>query len=125
VTPVTEQPHVVDDLLAEVSPPPQGILSLTVHDGDGLRLVLFGFATGEELSEHTAARPAVIHVLTGDADVAVAALRRSLGPGAWIHMPANTPHSIRATSPLTIALYLLGPTAGAAAADPQVGDSPP
>ena len=121
---MTEQPHIVDDLLAEVSPPPHGILSLTVHDGEGLRLVLFGFAPGEELSEHTAARPAVVHVLTGDADVAVGGVRRSLGPGAWIHMPANTPHSIRAVSPLTIALYLLGPTAGAAGADPQGGGSP-
>ncbi len=120
---MTEAPHIVDDLLAEVSPPPHGILSLTVHDGDGLRLVLFGFATGEELSEHTAARPAVVHVLTGDADISVGGVRRSLGPGAWIHMPADTPHSIRAVSPLTIALYLLGPTAAAGTAR-QDGDSP-
>jgi quercetin dioxygenase-like cupin family protein len=121
---MTEQPHVVDDLLAEVSPPPQGILSRTLHDGDGLRLVLFGFATDEELSEHTAARPAVVHVLTGDADITVGGLRRSLGAGGWIHMPAHTPHSIRAASPLTLALYLLGPAAGAAGTDPQDRDSP-
>ena len=121
---MTETPHIVENLMAEVSPPPHGILSLTIHDGDGLRLVLFGFATGEELSEHTAARPAVVHVLTGDADVTVGELRRSLGPGAWIHMPASTSHSIRATSPLTIALYLLGPTARSAGVDANGGASP-
>ena len=122
--PVTVAPHVIDDLLAEVAPPPHGILSLTIHDGNDLRLVLFGFATGEELSEHTAARPAVVHVLTGDADVTVGELRRSLGPGAWIHMPANTKHSIRARSPLTMALYLLGATARSTEVDARGGPAP-
>jgi quercetin dioxygenase-like cupin family protein len=124
VTPVTEQAHVIDDLLAEVSPPSRGILSRTIHDGEDMRLVLFGFAPGEELSEHTAARSAVIHVLAGDADVAVPGLRRSLGPGAWIHLPAHAPHSILAVTPLTIALYLLGPTVRDTAIDPQHGAAP-
>ena len=121
---MTVAAHVIDDLLAEVAPPPHGILSLTIHDGDDLRLVLFGFAVGEELSEHTAARPAVVHVLTGDADVTVGELRRSMGPGAWIHMPANTKHSIRATSPLTLALYLLGATARSSGVDAREGSAP-
>lgn len=121
---MTEAPHVVDDLLAEVSPPARGILSRTIHDGDELRLVLFGFAAGEELSEHTAARPAVIHVLAGNADISVPGLRRSFGPGAWIHLPADTSHSILATTPLTIALYLLGPTAGGARVESNQGVAP-
>ena len=30
-----------------------------------------------------------------------------LAAGTWFHMPAGMPHSIRATTPLTMALYLL------------------
>lgn len=97
------------DLLAESPPPARGILSQTLYDGDDARLVVFGFAAGEELSEHTAARPAIVHVLAGSGEAVVGGERHQIGPGTWFHMPARMPHSIRATTPLTMALYLLGP----------------
>jgi quercetin dioxygenase-like cupin family protein len=97
------------DLLAEASPPPRGILSQTLYDADDMRLVVFGFAPGEELSEHTAARPAVVHILAGKGEALIGGDRHELGPGSWLHMAARTPHEIRALTPLTMALYLLGP----------------
>jgi quercetin dioxygenase-like cupin family protein len=97
------------DLLAESPPPARGILSQTLYDGDDVRLVLFGFAPGEELSEHTAARPAIVHVLAGEGEAVVADERRAIGPGTWFHMPARMAHSIRADTPLAMALYLLAP----------------
>lgn len=97
------------DLAAESPPPPRGILSQTLYDADDVRLVLFGFAPGEELSEHTAARPAIVHVLAGEGEAVVGGDRHAIGPGSWFHMPARTPHSIRAATPLTMALYLLAP----------------
>lgn len=104
----------IPDLLAETQPPARGILSQTLYDGDDARLVLFGFAAGEELSEHTAARPAVVHVLSGEGVAVVGGERRPVGPGTWFRMPAHMPHSIHATTPLAMALYLLGSTTGAA-----------
>jgi len=95
------------DLAAEVPNVARGIHSQTLYDGPDLRLVLFAFAAGEELSEHTAARPAVIHVLDGEADAVVGGESRALGPGSWFRMPARMPHSIRARTPLRLALYLL------------------
>ena len=59
------------DLAAEAPQVPRGIHSQTLYDGPDLRLVLFAFAPGEELSEHTAARPAVVHVLDGEGDALV------------------------------------------------------
>lgn len=101
------------DLLAETPPPERGILSQTVYDGPDARLVLFGFAPGEELSEHTAARPAIVHVLSGEGEAVVGGDRHEVGPGTWFHMPARMPHSIHARTPLAMALYLLAkPEAG-------------
>lgn len=102
-----DQPVFVADLAAESPPPARGILSQTFVDTPALRLVLFGFAAGEELSEHTAARPAVVHVLAGEGTAVVGGTVHRVAAGSWFHMPARMPHSIRAEKPLTMALYLL------------------
>ena len=95
------------DLLAEASVPARGILSQTLYDGPDVRLVLFAFAAGEELSEHTAARPAIVHVLSGEADCVVGGELLAARAGTWFRMAAGTPHTIRATEALVMALYLL------------------
>jgi len=60
------------DLAAEASIPRRGIHSQTLSDEGGVELVLFALAAGERLSEHTAARPAIVHVLSGEGDLTVA-----------------------------------------------------
>jgi quercetin dioxygenase-like cupin family protein len=95
------------DLAAVAPHVARGIHSQTVYDGPDLRLVLFAFAPEEELSEHTAARPAVVHVLDGEGGAVVGGERHALAPGTWFRMPARTAHSIRARTPLRVALYLL------------------
>ncbi len=95
------------DLVAEAPSVPRGIHSQTLYDGPDLRLVLFAFAPGEELSEHTAARPAVVHVLDGEGDAVVGGEAHAVGGGTWFRMPAHMSHSIHARTPLRMALYLL------------------
>lgn len=95
------------DLVREAAPPAAGILSRTLFADDRLKAVLFGFAAGEELSEHTAAVPAVLHVLSGEATVTLGADRHEAAAGAWVHMPAKLPHGIRAKTPLVMLLLLL------------------
>jgi len=107
----------VADIAAEAPDVPRGIHSQTLYDGPDLRLVLFAFAPGEELSEHTAARPAVVHVLDGEGDALVGGELHTLNPGTWFRMPAGMPHSIRARTPLRMALYLLPDIGGPAAGD--------
>ena len=101
---------VFEDLLAEAPVPKRGILSQTVSDEGGIELVLFAFAAGERLSEHTSARPAIVHVLDGEADITIEGRAVDGRAGTWIRMPARLPHSIVARTPLRMALYLL-PTA--------------
>lgn len=102
-----DEPLFFADLAAEAPHVPRGIHSQTLYDGPDLRLVLFAFAPGEELSEHTAARPAVVHVLDGEGGAVVGGAAHEVGPGSWFRMPARTPHSILARTPLRMALYLL------------------
>ena len=95
------------DLVAEAEPPPRGIHSQTLSDADGVELVLFAMAKGEQLSEHTSARPAIVHVLAGEGELVVAGDEHPLRPGAWLRMAPRTTHAILARSPLSFALYLL------------------
>jgi quercetin dioxygenase-like cupin family protein len=104
---MTETAVFFADLAAEAPPVPRGIHSQTLYDGPDLRLVLFAFAPGEELSEHTAARPAVVHVLDGEGDAVVGGEMHPIAAGSWFRMPAGMAHSIRARTPLRMALYLL------------------
>ena len=98
---------VIQDLLAEAPVPARGILSQTLSKEDGVELVLFAFAAGEQLSEHTAARPAIIHILSGEADLTVDTETHQATAGTWARMPANTRHAVVARTPLVMALYLL------------------
>ena len=98
---------VFHDLLAEAPVPARGILSQTLSDEGGIELVLFAFAQGEQLSEHTSARPAIMHILAGEADLTVGADAHHAVPGTWVRMPADTKHSVLARTALVMALYLL------------------
>jgi quercetin dioxygenase-like cupin family protein len=56
------------DLAAELPPvTPDSIISRTVYGDARVKVVLFGFAAGQELSEHTASMPALLHILSGQA----------------------------------------------------------
>ena len=70
-------------------------------------MTLFGFDTGQELSEHTAGSPAIIQILQGEAHLTVAGEDRDGGPGAWIYMPARTPHSLLRKTPVIMLLLLM------------------
>jgi len=91
----------------EVEPPPDGTLSRTLHHDERLKVVLFGFAKGQELSEHTASTPAVMHFLKGEAAVTLGDDEIEVGPGAWIHMTAGLRHSIRTRTPVVMLLFLM------------------
>jgi quercetin dioxygenase-like cupin family protein len=95
------------DLAKEIQPPDKGILSRTLCNADGLKAVLFGFAPGEELSEHTASRPAILHFLQGEAKLTLGDDTVEAKPGTWVHMPAGWRHSIQARAPVVMLLLLL------------------
>jgi quercetin dioxygenase-like cupin family protein len=97
----------VPELGRELEPPAEGILSRTLHADDRLKVVGFGFAAGEELSEHTAQTPAVMHFLRGEASLTLGDNPHEATAGTWVYLPAQLRHSIRAKTPVAMVLMLL------------------
>jgi quercetin dioxygenase-like cupin family protein len=96
------------NLTAEIGDiPPDSILSRTLHRDDRSRLVLFGFAPGQELSEHTSIHPAILFFVSGEADLTLGDDQLQAGPGTWVNMQPNLAHSVRAKTPVVMALVML------------------
>jgi len=95
------------DLNRSLDLPAEGTLSRTLYQDDRVKVVLFNFCAGQELSEHTAATPAIMHFLTGEADITLGTDSVAVAPGTWMHMPPQLPHSIRAKTPVTMLLTLM------------------
>lgn len=95
------------DLANQVETPADGTLSRTIYHDERLKVILFGFSAGQELSEHTSSTPAIMHFLTGESNVTLGSDNVTANAGTWIHMPAQLPHSIRTKTPVTMLLLLL------------------
>jgi quercetin dioxygenase-like cupin family protein len=102
------QPYtLLPDLRAEVQIPVNGILSRTLYNDDRLKVVIFGFAEGQELSAHTAPMPAVIQILEGEARVTLGGDTMEAKAGALIHMTPALEHGIFARTPVVMLLMML------------------
>ena len=93
------------DLLPEISE--DTIISRSIYQDDQIRAIIFGFAPGQELSEHTAARPAILHFLKGEAALTLGTDSSVARPGTWTHMEAHLPHSILAKTEVVMLLLML------------------
>ena len=103
---MTSYKHILD-LAKEAEPPADGILSRNIFEDDRLKAVIFGFGQDQELSEHTAAKPAMLFFVKGEATVGLGDDMKEAQPGTWVHMPAGLKHSIKAKTPLVMLLVLL------------------
>lgn len=84
-----------------------GIVSRTLLAAPGVRVVLFSFAAGQEMTEHTSTARALIQVLAGVCEFSVEGRPRTLQTGDLLHLPPRMPHALRATEPLTMLLTLV------------------
>lgn len=113
---MTEQPGAADptmtdvaDLTALVEVQTDSTVSRTVLRADGAKIVLFGFDAGQELTEHTAAVPVLLQVMTGHLTVTADGRTVDLRPGGVIHLGARLPHAVKAVEPTRMALTMLAP----------------
>ncbi|MCP4968615.1 MAG: cupin [bacterium] len=95
------------DLAAEVDIPVNGTLSRVVYKDDNVRLVVFAFDTGEELTDHTAGVPAIVQVASGELEISLEGVVSTIGPKSWVHMPAGLTHAVKALEPSVMLLTLL------------------
>lgn len=74
------------------------VVSKTLLKNSGGTLTLFAFDKGQVLSEHTAPFAAVVLVVEGTLEVTIGGKQHQLTAGKIIHMPANIPHGLAATT---------------------------
>ena len=87
--------------------PADSIISQALYSEDDVRVVLFKFAAGQELTQHTASQPALLHILSGTARLTLGGDEMQAGPGTWAHMDANLAHSVYAETPVEMLLVLI------------------
>ncbi len=104
---MTATATVFDDLTAEAEIPHDGTLSRVLHADDRIRLVLFAFDRGQELTEHTAAMPAVVQVITGRFRLTLGGETVEVDRDSWVHMPAHLSHSVVALEPGRLLLTMI------------------
>ncbi len=93
---------------------PNGIVSRTLLRTANSRVVLFGFAEGQELTEHTSTQHAVVQILSGECDFSLAGEAHKLKAGDMLYMPPNLPHAAKATTKFSMLLTLSKPELPAA-----------
>jgi quercetin dioxygenase-like cupin family protein len=92
---------------------PNGIVSRTVLRTENSRVVLFGFAEGQELTEHTSTQHAVIQILSGECEFSLGDAAHQLKAGDFLYMPPNLRHAVKATKEFSMLLTLSRPAAPA------------
>ncbi|MDD3179077.1 MAG: cupin domain-containing protein [Opitutaceae bacterium] len=102
-----ENESAVVSLPVETQAVAHGIVSRTVLATSGMRAVLFSFAAGQQLTEHTNTARALILVLNGTCEFSVAGQPRILKAGDLLHLPPNVPHSVNATEAFSMLLTLV------------------
>ena len=97
----------IADLAKHVDIPVDGILSRTLYSDEQVKVVVFGFDAGQELSEHTASMPAILHIIQGEALLTLGDDPMEARAGAWVHMPPELRHSLQARTPVVMLLTMM------------------
>jgi quercetin dioxygenase-like cupin family protein len=98
---------VIEDAGAVVTIQEGAVVSKVIHRDEELDVSVFAFDAGEGLTEHRAARPAIVQVLSGRMRVTVDGEELDAGPGFWLHMDTGTPHALVAVEPCLMLLTLV------------------
>ncbi|HSF84371.1 MAG TPA: cupin domain-containing protein [Acidimicrobiia bacterium] len=96
------------DVESEVEVPADGTLSRVLYRDETIRVVAFAFDEGQELTDHTAARPAIVQVVSGRIRLDLDGDPVELEPGSWVRMAAGLTHAVLALEPSVMLLTLVG-----------------
>jgi quercetin dioxygenase-like cupin family protein len=100
-------PYVFIENLNDHAPlPPNGILSRTLQADARSKTIQFCFAPGQELSAHTATCPALIYVISGEAELQLGADVKQVQAGAMAYMEPRLEHAIRARTEVVLLLVM-------------------
>lgn len=97
----------IRDLRQHGSVPANGILSQTLQSDERSKVVLFGFAAGQELSAHTAPFPAILTFLKGEASLRLGSDEQEAAEGTFVYMPAYMEHGVKAKTDVVMLLTMI------------------
>lgn len=97
----------VPNLASLVDVQEESTVSRTVLKSDGARIVLFGFAAGQVLTEHTAAMPVLLLAVEGELLITADGRTDTLVPGDVIHFDTRLPHAVEAVTDAKLALIMI------------------
>jgi quercetin dioxygenase-like cupin family protein len=87
--------------------PADSIISRTLYSDSAVKVILFGFAPGQELSEHTSARRAMLHFVDGCAEVRLGSDIFEAQTGSFVYLPPHLPHSVTARAETRMLLVMV------------------
>jgi quercetin dioxygenase-like cupin family protein len=86
---------------------PGAVVSRTIIKKQTGTVTVFAFDKGEGLSEHTAPFDAMVQIIDGTAEIFIDRKPYILNIGQSIIMPANVPHSLKATERFKMVLIMI------------------
>jgi quercetin dioxygenase-like cupin family protein len=95
----------IDGLITDF--PKDSIVSRTVANNDRFTATIFGFDAGQELTEHTSTKAAIVHILKGEATLTLGDASYEVKAGAWSSMTPNLKHSLFAHSQTIMLLIMM------------------
>ena len=102
------EPYIyVRDVRERAKTPENGILSQTLQNDDRTKVILFGFAPGQELSAHTAPFPATLTFLKGEALLTLGGEEQEASEGTFVYMQPKLEHGIKARTAVVMLLAMI------------------
>lgn len=83
------------------------VVSRTLLNKKSGTLTLFAFDKGQGLSEHMAPFDATVLIIEGEASITTAGKKHKVKQGEMLIMPANKPHSLKATKQFKMLLIMI------------------
>lgn len=105
-SPVTES-TVTRGLHADLPITAEATTSRTVVSNDAARVVAFAMDAGQELTDHSAARPVVVQVIEGRLTFTVAGQSHELDAGDVVYLAPGERHAVVALTPCRFVLVLV------------------
>ena len=85
---------------------PNAIVSRALLQSLEMRVILFHFDAGQELTDHTSPHRAIVQILSGSCAFKLGEEWHDLKAGDLVHMPPDLPHAVRATTKFSMLLTL-------------------
>jgi quercetin dioxygenase-like cupin family protein len=101
----------VRSLAEEIRFVPNEIVNHVLLRSGPLRIVLFAFAEGQEMAEHSSTSQALVQILSGECEFTLEGKPQPLKAGDLLFMPAHLPHGVKATRDCALLVTLFKPEA--------------